>query len=242
MRLAVLDANTDDSPFAARHPDEGAKFRALLAQVRPGWQVERVMVKHGDFPAQVGEYDGYIVSGSPASVNDSLPWIAPLAGLIRNAVDAGVPVYGACFGHQMIARALGGRVGPSPGGWVFGRVETDLTRPWDGKSDRLSLYAAHNEQVLDLPQGAVVTGRTAGCVLASFAVGPRVWTTQYHPEMTPDFVADLVREYGPKLPAPVAERARASLDRPADEVAIATLIAEFFETAHRPAIPTDPKS
>lgn len=231
MHIAVLDANTDDSPFAARHPDEGGKFRDLLAPVRPGWRIEGVMVKHGRFPALPGAYDGYIVSGSPASVNDSLPWIEGLAGLIRAAVGQGVPVYGACFGHQMIARALGGRVGPSPGGWVMGRVETDLVRPWDGGAERLSLYAAHKEQVLDLPPGAAVLGRTEGCPLAAFGIGRHVWTTQYHPEMTPDFVADLVREYAGALPGPVVAQARASLDRPADAGRIASLIAQFFETA-----------
>lgn len=231
MHLAVLDANTDDSAFAARHPDEAAKFRAILQKVRPGWRVSGVMVKHGRFPADPGAYDGFIVSGSPASANDPLPWIDPLAGLIRDAVARGAPVYGACFGHQMVARALGGRVGRSPEGWVFGRVETDLVSPWDGACHRLSLYAAHNEQVLALPPGARLTGWSEGCDLAAFSIGRTVWTTQYHPEMSPDFVDDLVAEYGLKLPPEVATRARASLDRPADERQIATLIAEFFETA-----------
>ena len=240
MHIAVLDANTDDSAFAARHPDEGAKFRAILQKVRPDWRIDGVMVKHGEFPSDPAAHDGYIVSGSPSSVNDSLPWIDPLAALIRDAVAQGVPVYGACFGHQMVARALGGRVGANPGGWVFGRVETELTSPWDGADHHLSLYAAHNEQVLELPPGAQVTGRSPDCALAGFAIGRHVWTTQYHPEMSPEFVQDLVAEYGPKLPADVAARARASLDRVADEHRIATLIAEFFETALSPERPADP--
>jgi len=240
MHIAVLDANTDDSAFAARHPDEGGKFRSLLAPVRPGWQISGVPVKDGAMPARIDAFDGYIVSGSPASVHDPRPWIAPLAGLIRDAVDRGIPVFGACFGHQMIARALGGQVGPSPGGWVLGRVETDLAPPWEGERRRLSLYAAHREQVLALPPGAVATGRTEGCELAAFALGRTVWTTQYHPEMTPDFVVDLVEEYGPALPAPVTARARASLLRPADEGVIAELIACFFETALSPEPPAGP--
>lgn len=231
MHIAVLDANTDDSAFAQRHPNDPAKFRRLLTQLRPDWQVTGINVKTGEAPANIHDFDGYIVTGSPASVHDPLPWLGGLFDLIRQAASQNIPIYGACFGHQAIALALGGKVEKNPQGWEFGRIETQLTQPWDGAAKPMSLYAAHKEQVTELPPGAVITGETPGCDIAAFAIGKTIWTTQYHPEMTPDFIADLVEEYADHLTEPVATRARVSLQKQADEQAIAASITAFFENA-----------
>jgi GMP synthase-like glutamine amidotransferase len=119
--------------------------------------------------------------------------------------------------------ALGGEVGKNPGGWVFGLVETEI----EGKPVRL--YGSHLEQVLRLPQGAVVLGGTDACPVGSFAIPGRVMTTQYHPEMSHGFISDLVEEYADDLPAEVVARARDSLTNKADSDAIAERISRFFE-------------
>lgn len=223
MHIAVLMANTDESEFAARHPKDGAKFAALLHEVRPDWRVSVYSVKDGQFPAAGARYDGWIITGSPASVHDADAWVGQLFGLIRQIVDSGVPLFGACFGHQAIAAALGGVVGYNPAGWVFGMTETEMG------GQPLRLYAAHKEQVLRLPAGAVVVGGNADCPVGSFAIGRGVLTTQYHPEMTPEFIAALVQELRGQLPDAVVDRAAQSLDSVADRAAIAARIVQFFE-------------
>ena len=223
MHLAVLLTNTDDSAFAAAHPDDGAKFAAMIAAVRPDWQVSVFAVKDAAFPAPGARFDGWIIGGSPASVHDGDPWIAGLCALIRDLVAQGQPVFGACFGHQAVAMAMGGTVGRNPGGWVFGLAETTM------EGAPIRLYAAHLEQVLALPPGAVGLGGNADCPIGSFALGDRVLCTQYHPEMTQEFAAALVREYAPKLPPEVALRAQASVRRKADSDWIAQRIVRFFE-------------
>ena len=165
MHIAVLMANTDESEFAQGHPKDGSKFEALLQEVRPDWRVSVYSVKDGQFPAAGARYDGWIITGSPASVHDGDAWVGQLFGLIRQIVADGVPLFGACFGHQAIAKALGGVVGFNPGGWVFGLTETEM------EGQRLRLYAAHKEQVLALPEGAVVVGGNADCPVGSFAHG-----------------------------------------------------------------------
>ncbi len=225
MHLAVLMTNTDDSAFAAAHPGDGAKFTAMIAAVRPDWQVTVFAVKDGVFPAPDARFDGWIIGGSPASVHDTDPWVGQLLALIRDLVADGQPVFGACFGHQAVALALGGRVGRNPGGWVFGLTETVI------EGARIRLYAAHVEQVLDLPPGAVGLGGNSDCPIGSFALGDRVLCTQYHPEMTQEFATALVREYAGKLPTDVAARAVASVRGTADSAWIAERVAVFFEGA-----------
>jgi GMP synthase-like glutamine amidotransferase len=223
MHIAILVSNTDESAFAKGWPDDGAKFAALLQGVRPDWQVTGFAVTKGGFPHDINGFDGLIVTGSPASVHDPDPWVARLLALIRTAVAQGVPLFGACFGHQAVGLALGGEVGANPGGWVLGTVQTDL------EGAQVRLYAAHREQVVKAPPGAVVVGRTPGCEVAAMRIGMGVLTTQYHPEMTHGFITALVGELDGKLPASVIAAARASLVDKAEAARIAEVIAAFFE-------------
>jgi GMP synthase-like glutamine amidotransferase len=229
MHIAILVTNTDESDFSQLHPRDGEKFTALLAPLRPDWRFTVHVVKDGEFPESLTGIDGLIVTGSPASVHDGAPWIARLLDLIRGAAGV-VPVFGACFGHQAVAMALGGAVGRNPGGWVLGTVET-VMQPLGP----IRLYAAHLEQVVKLPPGAEVIGRTPGCPVAAMRIGDGVLTTQYHPEMTHGFIAALVEELDGKLPVPVIETARASLVQGAETDRIAALIVAFLEGQERAA-------
>jgi GMP synthase-like glutamine amidotransferase len=225
MHIAILMANTDESDFAQGHPKDGEKFTRLLAPLRPDWQFSVVTVKDGEFPEDLSAYDGFIITGSPASVHDADPWVDRLMDVIRQIRSENRPVFGACFGHQAIAKALGGRVDRNPGGWVFGLEETVL------EGEPIRLYAAHVEQVTALPAGAKSLGGNAGCPNGAFQIGTRVLTSQYHPEITPQFAAALVEEYADKLPPAVALRAKESLAETADSARIADRIIRFFESA-----------
>lgn len=226
MHIAILMTNTDESAFAQRHPKDGEKFAAMFASVRPDWRVSVFAVKDGEFPEPGSRFDGWLITGSPASVHDDGAWIARLKSLIVRLDAERQPVFGACFGHQAIAEALGGRVAANPGGWVFGLAETEM----EGRP--LRLYASHIQQVVALPEGARVTGGNADCPVGSFAVGNHILTTQYHPEMSHEFICALVEEYSDELPAELVAGARSDLAAGrADSAAIAERIARFFETA-----------
>lgn len=240
MHIAVFDANIDASPFAARHPREGAKFRALLGPRAAGWQFSDFDVHKGVFPQALTGIEGIIISGSPASVNDPADWVGQLMQVIREAVTQEVPVFGACFGHQAIARALGGTVGRNPDrGWRLGRVDSAVARPapWMEGPQGISLHAAHKEQVTALPHGMRVLGGTADVPYGHLALGTRVYSTQYHPELDTAFMADLLGVMQADLPPEVHAGAAASLDRPADNPLKADWIARFFEQARGPVTP-----
>ena len=234
MHLAILMTNTDESAFAQAHPKDGEKFTALIHSARPDWRCETYSVKDGVFPDDLAVFDGFIITGSPASVHDGADWIDRLLATIREIVARKIPLFGACFGHQAIALALGGKVEHNPGGWVFGLTRSDVVdRPqWmEPVGDQIAQYGAHIEQVTDLPEGARVLLASAACPVGGFAIGNRVFTTQNHPEMTPGFVAALVEEYSEKLDADVMDKARSSLRDTADYREFAESIARFFEQA-----------
>lgn len=233
MHIAVLATNTDDSAFAARHPRDVEKFRVLMQGVRPEWKITAFDLPKGEFPEDVQEFDGFLIGGSPSSVHDEDAWIERLLSVIRKAYAAGKPLAGACFGHQAIAKALGGTVGPNPGPFVLGTAETEVVAPapWMEPVARFRLAAAHGEQVTGLPPGAEVVGRTPGCPAAAYRIGDRVFATQYHPEMTPEFLAALVEEFAPHFPAEVGQAARAALASGTEGPRFAEWIARFFEQA-----------
>ena len=130
--------------------------------------------------------------------------------------------------------ARGGRVARPPQGWVLGRVESPrpAPAPWmAGAPPRVALHAAHNEQVVTPPPGATVLGGSEETPFGHLALGSRVFTTQYHPEITRDFMADLVRELDGKIDPAALARARASLPGPVDEALMARWIVDFFTRA-----------
>ncbi len=234
MHLAVLVTNTDESAFAHSHLKDGEKFPAMVRLARPDWTFQAFSVKDGVFPDALDRFDGLILTGSPASVHDPAPWVGRLLALIRKAEGQRLPMFGACFGHQAIALALGGEVTRNPDGWVHGLTRSHLRtrRDWmAGLPDPVKLYGSHTEQVSRLPGGAEVLTSSEGCAIAGFAIGAHVYTTQHHPEMTPAFIAALTEELAGAMGTDLAGRARASLVEGADMGAFAESVTRFFEQA-----------
>lgn len=226
MRIAILMANTDESAFAQARPKDGEKFRSLLSLTAPDWDYPVFAVKDGVFPDAL-DCDGVLITGSPASVHDGAAWMARLEALVRHIVAQGIPLYGVCFGHQIIAKALGGVVGPNPDGWGLGPVRAHLME----EARAVLCYAAHIEQVTQLPPEARITARGPGCPIAGFGLAERVQTTQYHPEMTPDFMADLLDAFADSFDPGSRAAAKARLDQVPDAAAWSARITGFFASA-----------
>ena len=233
-RIAVLLTNDDRSAFAARFPNDGQKVIALLQPLRPQWHFEVVPVKDGVLPETAQAFDGHVITGSPASVNDErLPWVGLLLEFIRALHAARRPLIGLCFGHQAVARALGGQVARHHA-WGLGTATTHWAqaRPWMQPAQASStLMAAHNEQVTRLPEGAQCLGGSDFCPVGSMQIGQHIWTTQYHPEMPLVFMQALLGHLADKLDAATLERARASLSQTADAPLFGQWMVQFFEHA-----------
>lgn len=234
MRIAIFMAQTDTSEFARQYPDDGQKFAAVLGKVRPDWRFDIHRVAFDDFPETMSADVG-LITGSIASVHDDAAWIRRLEDIVRDFHSAGRPLFGACFGHQVIAQALGGTVARNPGGWSFGLVEQMRadSPAWQDPPQALTLlHSAHSEQVTHLPEGAIVLSTSPGTPVAGMALGRHIATTQHHPEMSRDFLHGLVPLLRGTVPGDLLDAALAET-RPADNALYARWIAQFFEAAHQ---------
>jgi GMP synthase-like glutamine amidotransferase len=233
MKIAILCTSNDTSDFAKRFITDDQKYINLLSPLRPDWTYDCFAVWQDEFPNDVAVYDGVIITGSPASVNDEDPWIKRLLNLIREMSTKQTRLFGACFGHQAIAMALGGTVAKNiKGGWSVGTETTTFTKApayLDGVAQSIDLYSIHKEEVTQLPNGAVRIGTNPYCENPAFVIGNHVFTSQYHPEMTSDFLVDLVDEMRGYLEDSVLDAALPQFHGPHQGAEFARGIIQFFE-------------
>lgn len=141
-------------------------------------------------PADPDGFAGLVFMGGPMSVNDDLPWIPPVLSLIRQAVDLDIPVLGHCLGGQLMARALGGEVGPNPVkeiGWGEVRtVASPVTKDWFGDIGNFQAFHWHGE-TFSIPPGASRILESDHCADQAFALG-RHLGLQCHVEMTEEMI------------------------------------------------------
>lgn len=224
LRIGLLQCGHIVPTVAEGGRDYVDLFGALLGPHRVELTVTHV--DHGDQPHDT-DVDGWLISGSPASVYDDLPWIAPTEDLVRRVVDAGQPVVGICFGHQLLAQALGGRVERAGVGWGAGIYTYDLadgwyadgSRPADDKdgADTVSLIASHQDQVVEMPDGARLAARTDHCPIAAFTIGTQVLSIQPHPEFTTGLSRELSTQRRERMGADTTDAAIGSLSGPGAE-------------------------
>jgi GMP synthase-like glutamine amidotransferase len=204
-------------------------FAAVLHA--PDIDVEVVDVREGT-PAPCSA-EGYVITGSRYSVYDDLPWIPRLADFLRIEIDAGKKVVGICFGHQLLAHFFGGEVRPAPVGWEVGVKETEVCAPQDWMKPAVStfnLISSHKDQVLRLPEGAVLTARSPFCPVAGFALGDNVITFQGHPEFRKDYSQTLMAHRRELLGEEKYVEGVRSLERPTDEDLVGRWILSFLRS------------
>jgi GMP synthase-like glutamine amidotransferase len=237
MKLGILETGDVVPELKARHGDYPAMFRALLGAVEPKLEFATVSVVSGAMPAAPGQADAWLVTGSRHGVYDGLPWIEPLKGFLRDCIDARVPVVGICFGHQILAEALGGRAVKSDRGWGLGVQEYDVVPgapAWLGAlPEHFAMRALHQDQVVELPPNAHVLAHSAHCDFAAVAYGdperPEAISLQPHPEFGPEFMDELLAlRAGTTFATELADEARASLVRPVANEAWARAIVGYL--------------
>jgi len=206
----------------------GQKAVKQIALIKTGSTIDKIIPKHGDFEDWFAEglgiknllkinvfenqplpsferLSGIVVTGSPFMVSSRLEWSECTAKWLKKAVMMNLPVLGVCYGHQLLAHALGGRVGPNPLGRQIGTVklqtvdfkEKDVL--FGGMPSTYSVQTSHSEVLLDLPPGAKRLASTPldeNCVIRFTGSS---WGVQFHPEFSAPVTSDYIRYRAPDL-------------------------------------------
>lgn len=233
MKVGLLECDHVSERFRHLSGDYADMFASLLASSAPEVELVRYDVRHAHLPEGPDECEAYLCTGSRFSAYDTDDWITSLKDLVRAVHAAQRPFVGICFGHQILAEALGGTVERAEGGWGVGVHEVEITEaePWMAPTAaRCRLQFMHQDQVVRLPPGAQVVGRADHCPVAMMTVGPTTVGIQPHPEFTVAYAMALLTARAELVGRERADQARQSLGTPTDEDLLARWIVRALQT------------
>lgn len=196
LRICILEADDLHPALQERFIGFGAMFKTLFSAQDPAVDFQVFNVVRGEYPAHTESFDAYLVTGSKADAFANDPWIVTLAEYVRERFAQGDVLLGICFGHQIIALALGGDTQRSNKGWGIGlhRYTLSYQPAWlVDDLEAFQLLISHRDQVTALPEGAEVLASSAFCENAAFVLGQQVLCFQGHPEFTADFSRGLLQ-------------------------------------------------
>lgn len=239
MHIGILRTGELPPDIAAAHGGYGELFVRMLEAAEPSFSARIIDVEGGEMPASPEAADGWLITGSRHGVYEDHPWIEPLKAFLRDCLAREVPVVGVCFGHQILAEAMGGRAVKSERGWGLGVSEYAPAEPiaWapELQTPRQG-FAIHQDQVIKQPPGTTVLMTSEFCPIAALAYGPKeaplALTVQPHPEYHAALFETLAEaRLKPVVPAPVMARAMQSLQTPVDAGPWVRTIVDFFRLA-----------
>lgn len=226
MKLGLLQCDHVPDQFLHIAGD----YNDMFARWLPGdWRAYDLAA--GDSPTDLDECDAYVTTGSRTSVYDDEPWIHAFADLVRRIHAANKPFLGVCYGHQMMAHALGGRVAKSPRGWGVGvhQFRVTQTQSWmQPPAASINVLMSCQDQVEQLPPNAVVLAGDDHCPVGMFRVGASLLGIQGHPEWTSAYAEVLLQYRRDRIGAPAVDTALATLDRPTHTDLLRRWVLQFF--------------
>ncbi|HEX5056279.1 MAG TPA: GMP synthase [Gammaproteobacteria bacterium] len=231
FRIGILECDRLSEALRARHGSYSDMFQRLLSSTGQPLVFASFQVMDSEYPSTVNACDAYLITGSRHSVYEDLAWVRRLQDYVVTLDSHSKKLIGICFGHQMVARALGGEVGRHPGGWGVGVLESSLVRSksWmEPMRNSFSLIASHQDQVLRLPERAELLSGSAFCAHGSYQVGEHILCFQGHPEFTVDYARERLLARKEVIAEDTFQRALDSLARPDDATLVARWIIKFL--------------
>jgi GMP synthase (glutamine-hydrolysing) len=195
------------------------RYRDWFARLADGAEIELEPVdgRGGRLPGGFAAYDGFVITGSAASLTAPEPWMEAAVELVREAYGRGRPLLGVCFGHQLIGAAFGGSVVPNPDGWRMSTYAIELTEAgagdplFAGLPERPRVNLSHRDIVdattLSPMNGVTVLAADARDAVQAIAAGPNVRGVQFHPEFDGAILRDYIDERADDLAGDADERA-----------------------------------
>ncbi len=231
MRGKVLILKTGELPrrVTERHGPYERAFLAIL-----GAEERFVVIDAQKEPLPEPTWQGIIVTGSALSTYDPDPSIRKSEELIKRAADKGVPIFGICFGHQLLAQTFGGKVEKCPRGWELGTVSVSVNPKvqddplFAGLPKQFNVQQSHGDVVSELPSGAICLAENSHWPIQACRLGETIWGTQFHPEFTPAIMEELVQALTGVLPA------KAFPNHPPDPLLKKRILSDLRDSPHAP--------
>ena len=195
MKIGILQTDTVRPEFVEEFGEYPDMFRKLLAAADPDLQFTVYDVENGEYPENLDEVDPYLITGSKSSVYEDKAWIHRLSDFVRELHERRKKLVGICFGHQLVAHALGGKTEKSPKGWGMGAHEAlfhTLPEWHDGEDPEFVVLVCHQDQVVETAPGTEVLAGSDFCENAVCQLGDHILTLQGHPEFVKGYSENLL--------------------------------------------------
>lgn len=230
MKIGILQAGYVTESLAKTYGQYPEMFQRLLAG--NGFEFETFVVVADEFPRNVNTCDAWLITGSADGAYEPHAYIPKLETLIRAIYAAEIPLVGICFGHQIMAQALGGKVTQVEAGWNIGQI------CYQSSSGNVRCLAMHQDQVVIAPANSEVIASSEFCANAGLAYagrnGFKALSYQFHPEFSPEYTRDsIAAKSGSSLSEDQAEKAISTIGESNDSDQIARQLAEFFISANQ---------
>ena len=235
MRIGILETDTLPADIKEKYGSYAEMFQNLFLSVNDQLELNVYRVIDGDYPEHIDDCDGYLITGSKFSAYDDEPWIIKLRHYIVELHKREKKLTGICFGHQIIAQALGGLTQKSEKGWGVGNVIADLqiNKSWVHNSiKQFSLLVSHQDQVVSLPDDAELIASNAFCANAAFQIADHILTFQGHPEFSNDYLKYLMSMRREKIGKEKYNKAVGSLSQKNDGQLVAQWIINFISAGN----------
>jgi len=197
MKLGLLDTVPRSYWSTDLGITESEKFIDFLMPVMTDTRFDQLFVAEGEWPASIDDYDAYLITGSPCSVNEGHLWIEKLQQFVRDCLVSQKKLVGICFGHQLIASALGGTVERRRDGWLLGAESFDIVdvQSWMIPTQRqCEIHHINQDHVISLPENAQLIGHSELCENSAFVIGDSVLAVQGHPEQPRRALENFIKE------------------------------------------------
>lgn len=231
MHIGILETDILEPAIKEQYGSYAEMFQRLFKSIDPHISFSAYSITEQHYPKSDDECDAYLITGSKFSIYENKPWIKKLKNYIVSLHQQKKKLIGVCFGHQLIAEALGGRVEKYKKGWCVGNIESyiEKEKPWmPPLLTSYTLLTTHQDQVVELPDEAELIASSECCPISSFQINNDILTFQGHPEYSEDYLVYLMNKRRGVIGETKINHALDSLKIPQDTQKVARCIIEFI--------------
>ena len=229
--IAILKTDSVHPQWVEEFGEYPDMFQRVFLAVNPDLMFDVYDVQLGEYPEQLDQHGAYLITGSKAGVYEDHSWLPPLIGFVQALDVAQIPLLGICFGHQLVAHALGGEVSKSEKGWGVGvhehgwRVKPDWV---NSERDSFQVLVSHQDQVQSVASGLQVIAGSDFCPNAVLYKPEHILTFQGHPEFIEAYSRALMIHRHDRIDESAMAPALASLAKGHDGLKIVGWMLEFL--------------